>query len=105
MSFFGATRLTREQKKLWIIAGNIVVFGSIGKWYYFQFVEDLMSSQIQRNHNTAVTYLRKAEAHAQWAAEDRRNRLPSLTDEQRAQLQKYLDKRSDVRPDLFPNDH
>ena len=50
-----------------------------------------MRDGIEANHLAAMKKLEESQAFARWAEQDRRERVPPLTDEQRRQLQEYLD--------------
>ncbi|KAI2511867.1 hypothetical protein MHU86_2599 [Fragilaria crotonensis] len=84
-------RLTPGQKQAWLIGGSVVVVGAIVKQYYFDFARGLMMDGIKKNHLSATKKLEESREFARWAEQDRQKRVPPLTDEQRRQLQEYLD--------------
>jgi len=46
---------------------------------------------MEKKHLKAKEHLREARNFAKWSENDRKERLPPLTNEQRKQLQSYLD--------------
>lgn len=51
----------------------------------------MMRDGISKNHLAATQKLEESRAFARWAEKDRQERVPPITDEQRRQVQEYLD--------------
>ena len=94
--------LTREQKRLWGIGASIFVVGTTFKFAYFQFSRGLMVEDMDARHLRAKAHLEESREFARWAEKDRNERAPELTDEQRKQLQAYLELMAAYNPDVHP---
>jgi len=57
---------------------------------YFRLSRNLINDDVKRTHQDGVERLREAREFAEWSRKDREARLPKLTDEQRQQMQQYL---------------
>lgn len=83
------TRVEPRQRRLSIVAGAIVV-GTIFKVSYFSYSRKLIVDDQRRMHSEGMGHLQEARQFAKWSDQDRKSRLPELTDEQREQLHAYL---------------
>lgn len=61
------------------------------QYAYFQLSRGMIVGGMEKNHVSAKKHLADARDFAQWSEKDRHSRLPPLTEEQKAQLQEYLD--------------
>jgi len=94
--------LSRERKRLWGIGASIFVVGTTFKFAYFQFSRGLMVDDMDARHLRAKAHLEESRRFAQWAEKDRNDRAPELTDDQRKQLQAYLELMATFNPDVHP---
>ena len=94
--------LTREQKRLWGIGASIFAVGTTFKFAYFQFSRGLMVEDMDARHLRAKAHLEESREFARWAEKDRNERAPELTNEQRKQLQAYLELMATYNPDVHP---
>mmetsp|Transcript_18661 Transcript_18661/g.28208 ORF Transcript_18661/g.28208 Transcript_18661/m.28208 type:complete len:105 (+) Transcript_18661:181-495(+) len=89
-AFSWLQRLSSEQKRVWMIGGTILIAGSSFKYAYFQFSRGLILDGMEKKHLNAKEHLAEARSFARWSQKDRDERLPPLTEEQKKQLQSYL---------------
>jgi len=85
-------RMTANQR-VWGAIGTVIVAGTAFKVSYFRYCRDAMVNSAGDDHADATEHYREAKEFAKWSAEDRakkREDLPPLTQDQRAQIQKYL---------------
>jgi len=74
-----------------MVGGGVIILGSAFKFHYFQFSRGMILDGMEKKHLKAKEHLREARNFAKWSENDRKERLPPLTNEQRKQLQSYLD--------------
>jgi len=86
------------------VAAGVIFVGTVFKTVYFQFSRTLMIDDMTARHVRAKSHLKEAREHARWAAEDREKRAPKLTEEQRAQLKKYLALMAENNAEVHPKE-
>jgi hypothetical protein len=69
---------------------------------YFNFSRGVLVDHMDRRHLAATEHLKGARQFGQKMAKEREDRLPPLTDEQRAQLHEYLRLLAEREPDVYP---
>ena len=63
----------------------------------------IRNEEWDRRHIQATEHLRNARQYGSEAAQEREERTPELTSEQRQQLQQYLKLMADNEPEIYPN--
>jgi hypothetical protein len=58
---------------------------------------------VTNTHEEATQHLKESRQFAAWASEDRRKRVPELTDQQRQQLQDYLALMASANKEVYPS--
>jgi hypothetical protein len=71
---------------------------------YFNFSRGLMVDHMERRHQSATEHLRGAREFGSIMAKRREDSVPSLTPEQREQLQEYLKLMRVTQPDVYPKE-
>jgi|GWRWMinimDraft_9_1066018.scaffolds.fasta_scaffold58144_1 hypothetical protein len=63
-----------------------------------------MVDHMDRKHQQATDHLKGAREFGNKMAQERENSAPSLTPEQKAQLQEYLKLMKGTQPDVYPKE-
>lgn len=100
-------RLNNAQKRIWGVGAAIFVVGGLIKFGYFYLSRDIIIKNLEKNDKSARSYLRESREFARWSALDREKRLVKLTEEQRIQLQNYLElmKEHESNKDVYPHEN
>ena len=72
------------------------------KFGYFYVSRELIVENLRERDVSARKYLQESRDFSRWAAGDRANRTPSLTKEQRKQMQDYLELMAANNKEVYP---
>ncbi|KAL7453829.1 hypothetical protein ACHAWC_005468 [Mediolabrus comicus] len=96
-------KLVSQNRTAWKAGVAVVIAGTTFKVVYFNFSRDILVEHMDRRHIQATEHLRNARQYGSEAAQEREERTPELTSEQRQQLQQYLKLMADNEPEIYPN--
>ncbi|KAL3767509.1 hypothetical protein ACHAWU_000172 [Discostella pseudostelligera] len=93
-----------QNKSAWKAGLAIVVVGATFKVAYFNLSRGVMVDHMDRKHQQATEHLKGAREFGSKMAKEREDKAPSLTPEQRRQLQEYLKLMKVTQPDVYPKE-
>ena len=95
-------KLASQNKGAWKAGLAIVVAGTTFKVVYFNFSRNILVDHMDRRHIQATKHLNNAREYGSAAAQEREEKVPQLSPEQKHQLQEYLRLMADNNPEVYP---